>query len=92
MIEQAVKRNLAKQHKNKKKINDMDEEARMTHQVFRLHNLGDHFNNYSEEDAYSVGDNINRTAPSGEELMGTGHLDEEEANLMDNEYAEEGED
>ena len=91
MLEQAVRRNLEKQNKSKKKENDMDEEARMTHKIFRLHNLGEHFSNFNEEQSYLEGDNINRSPVNQDEVLGTGHLDESEADQMTDEYAEEPE-
>ncbi len=96
MIEQAVKRNLLKQHKSKMKHHEMDEEARITHKIFRLHNLGEQFSNFSnnEEQAYLDGDTINREAVYESETgpLNSGDLDQQESEELNNEGADIPED
>ena len=89
MIAQAVKRNLEKQHRNKVKVNNMDDEARITHKIFRLHNLGDNFSNIGEEQQYLDGDAISRDTVPGDQGETSGDLDQIESELLTNNGAEE---
>ena len=91
MTEHAVQRNLEKQERNKVRTSQMDEEARKTHQIFRLHNLGEHFGSFGEEQQYSSGDNVDRSVLPEGDYSGTGDLDEAEANLLTNEGFDEAE-
>ena len=91
MIDQAVKRNLLKQHKNKVKHHEMDEEARITHKIFRLHNLGELTSNFNEEQEYLAGDAINREVTTMDDSTTSGNLDQLESEELSNDYADESE-